>query len=75
MISEAVLAVEYGASSEDVARTTHAHVSIPSFLCDVLSDTLLYQANIERGIQRGGYGSVVKAYPYVKLSWQYRDLT
>jgi dihydrolipoamide dehydrogenase len=26
MIGEAVLAIEYGASSEDVARTTHAHV-------------------------------------------------
>lgn len=26
MISEAVLAMEYGASSEDIARTTHAHV-------------------------------------------------
>ena len=26
MISEGVLAIEYGASAEDVARTTHAHV-------------------------------------------------
>jgi dihydrolipoamide dehydrogenase len=26
MIGEAVLALEYGASSEDIARTTHAHV-------------------------------------------------
>ena len=26
MISEAVLAIEYGASAEDIARTTHAHV-------------------------------------------------
>lgn len=26
MIAEGVLAMEYGASSEDVARTTHAHV-------------------------------------------------
>jgi dihydrolipoamide dehydrogenase len=26
MISEAVLAIEYGASSEDIARTSHAHV-------------------------------------------------
>lgn len=25
MIAEAVLAIEYGASSEDIARTTHAH--------------------------------------------------
>jgi dihydrolipoamide dehydrogenase len=28
MISEGVLAMEYGASAEDVARTTHAHVRI-----------------------------------------------
>jgi hypothetical protein len=27
MIGEGVLALEYGASSEDIARTTHAHVS------------------------------------------------
>lgn len=26
MIAEGVLAIEYGASSEDIARTTHAHV-------------------------------------------------
>jgi dihydrolipoamide dehydrogenase len=26
MIGEGVLAIEYGASSEDVARTSHAHV-------------------------------------------------
>ena len=30
MIAEAVLALEYGASAEDIARTTHAHVrSLP----------------------------------------------
>ncbi|KAF8421909.1 FAD/NAD-linked reductase, partial [Boletus edulis BED1] len=28
MISEAVLALEYGASSEDIARTTHAHSTL-----------------------------------------------
>ncbi|KAI6120181.1 hypothetical protein EV401DRAFT_2089073 [Pisolithus croceorrhizus] len=28
MISEAVLAIEYGASSEDIARTTHAHPTL-----------------------------------------------
>ncbi|KIK95785.1 hypothetical protein PAXRUDRAFT_826670 [Paxillus rubicundulus Ve08.2h10] len=28
MISEAVLAMEYGASSEDIARTTHAHPTL-----------------------------------------------
>ena len=28
MIAEAVLAIEYGASSEDIARTTHAHPTL-----------------------------------------------
>lgn len=32
MIASAALAMEYGASSEDVARTCHAHVKV-SFLC------------------------------------------
>lgn len=33
MVSEAVLAMEYGASSEDIARTTHAHVrTLPCLL-------------------------------------------
>ena len=32
MIAEGVLAIEYGASAEDVARTTHAHVCFFSLL-------------------------------------------
>ena len=28
MIAEATLAIEYGASSEDIARTTHAHPTL-----------------------------------------------
>ncbi|THH03154.1 hypothetical protein EW146_g10497 [Bondarzewia mesenterica] len=28
MVAEAVLAIEYGASSEDIARTTHAHPTL-----------------------------------------------
>jgi dihydrolipoamide dehydrogenase len=28
MIAEAALAMEYGASSEDIARTTHAHPTL-----------------------------------------------
>ena len=31
MIAEGVLAIEYGASAEDVARTTHAHVRFSFF--------------------------------------------
>lgn len=42
MISEAVLALEYGASSEDIARTTHAHVRSVAFLpCDALTLSIL----------------------------------
>ena len=42
MISEAVLAIEYGASSEDIARTTHAHVRLlpPSFSFSFSSSAL-----------------------------------
>ena len=32
MVAEGVLAIEYGASAEDEARTAHAHVCILSFL-------------------------------------------
>jgi dihydrolipoamide dehydrogenase len=32
MIAEGVLAIEYGASAEDVARTTHAHVCVLPFI-------------------------------------------
>jgi dihydrolipoamide dehydrogenase len=32
MVAEGVLAIEYGASAEDVARTTHAHVCFFLFL-------------------------------------------
>ena len=37
LINEAVLAMEYGASAEDVARVCHAHpVSYPDVPCDVI---------------------------------------
>lgn len=45
MISEAVLAIEYGASAEDIARTCHAH----PVLFIALRFSLL---DIERGLQR-----------------------
>jgi dihydrolipoamide dehydrogenase len=32
MIAEAVLGVEYGASSEDIARTCHAHPTLSEAL-------------------------------------------
>ena len=36
MIGEAVLALEYGASSEDIARTTDAHVRFLFYLISLL---------------------------------------
>ena len=45
MVAEGVLAIEYGASAEDVARTTHAHVCIfilySSFFILLLTAVLL----------------------------------
>jgi dihydrolipoamide dehydrogenase len=39
MIAEGVLAMEYGASSEDIARTTHAHVRFFFLLRGTLIDS------------------------------------
>jgi hypothetical protein len=66
MISEAVLAIEYGASSEDIARTTHAHVSFPSFSIrsHIFSlQPLYFSADTKRSVQRSGYGGVLKVNP------------
>jgi dihydrolipoamide dehydrogenase len=41
MIAEGVLALEYGASSEDIARTTHAHVGFsPCLLALTAADSV-----------------------------------
>lgn len=42
LINEAVLAMEYGASAEDVARVCHAHPVSLSFICKLLSKLLKY---------------------------------
>ena len=39
MIAEAVLAIEYGASSEDIARTTHAHPTLSEAFKEVAMAT------------------------------------
>ena len=41
MIAEGVLAIEYGASAEDVARTTHAHVRVSNDFVDSVIDCQL----------------------------------
>jgi len=39
MISEAVIAIEYGASSEDLARTCHAHPTLSEAFKEACMDT------------------------------------
>lgn len=69
MIAEAVLAIEYGASSEDIARTTHAHVRLLNQLSIPLSTlTFVYPANTQRGIQRSRHGCVRKGHPFLIVS-------
>lgn len=49
MISEGVLAIEYGASAEDIARTTHAHVCVICPFCLSFADLVVCvgPANVE----------------------------
>lgn len=71
MIAEAVVAIEYGASSEDIARTCHAHVRYtPHYsltqlrLTDFIISPPLpllsasHTANAQRGVQGGRNGSI-----------------
>ena len=39
MIAEAVIAIEYGASSEDMARTCHAHPTLSEAFKEAYMDT------------------------------------
>ena len=39
MIAEAVIAIEYGASSEDMARTCHAHPTLSEAFKEACMDT------------------------------------
>ena len=67
MISEGVLAVEYGASAEDIARTCHAHVRVSVLLLYLwlwmLTMLRLITAHAQRGVQGGGDGGVRQAHP------------
>ena len=69
MIAEGVLAIEYGASAEDVARTTHAHVCF--FFLLVIGVTLFlmfflfFLAHTQRGVQGGLHGCLLQAHSYV----------
>lgn len=69
MISEAVLAIEYGASAEDVARTCHAHVSSspPVHMRLLLNTFFSPAADAQRGVQGGGHGCVRQAHPLLSF--------
>lgn len=64
MIGEGVLAMEYGASAEDVARTTHAHVRSSLPFC-LFCDINLHAAYTFRGVQGGSDGRILEAHPHV----------
>ena len=68
MIAEGVLAVEYGASAEDIARTCHAHVSLPYFLRRVSRTHPLSLAHSQRGLQGGRDGRLRQAHPFLSSS-------
>lgn len=71
MIAEGVLAVEYGASAEDIGRTTHAHVRVFSpYLPSGVNGHVLCSAHIIGSIQGGCYGCLWKTHSHViSYSW------
>ena len=61
MIAEGVLAIEYGASAEDVARTCHAHVS--SFVIVLLSgctDNVRFQPTLSEAFKEAAMAAYDK---------------
>ena len=75
MIAEGVLAIEYGASAEDVARTTHAHVCF--FFLFLLSVLFVFWrsflAHPQRGVQGGLHGCLLQAHSYVDFPFCLSD--
>jgi dihydrolipoamide dehydrogenase len=67
MIAEGALAMEYGASSEDVARTCHG-MSSPLFIhFGERTDLWTSPSYSGRGFQGGSYGDILKTNPYVRV--------
>jgi hypothetical protein len=58
MIAEAVLAIEYGASTEDVGRTCHAHPT----LAEGFKEVCYHRLN---NLPSGVYGCLFKGYSYL----------
>jgi dihydrolipoamide dehydrogenase len=59
MIAEAVIAVEYGASAEDIARTCHAHRTC-------LRVYLIPNSNLVRSLQGSSHGSMAQAHSFLE---------
>ena len=66
MIAEGVLAIEYGASAEDVARTCHAHVCFSFGLSSFVFTPIFFcLAHVIGSIQGGCYGSLWETHSHV----------
>ena len=68
MVAEGVLAIEYGASAEDVARTTHAHVCVFTFIF-IYYTYDFFLAYAQRSFQRSCDGCVLQTYPHVNSTF------
>ena len=66
MISEGVLAIEYGASAEDIARTTHAHVRFDTFFESFDLILITYTAYAQRSFQGGCHGYLRQGHPLLE---------
>jgi dihydrolipoamide dehydrogenase len=56
MIAEGVLGMEYGASSEDIARTCHAHPTLSEAFKEAAMATYDKPIHVRRGERRRGGG-------------------
>ncbi len=77
MIADGVLAIDYGASAEDIARTTHAHVCSAFLLFStwvLLLNPSFFLAHIIGSIQRSRYGLLQQTHPYVILLSCHMDM-
>lgn len=60
MIAEGVLAVEYGASSEDIARTSHAHVRLLSHPLSSYTDLPFQQPTLSEAFKEAAMATSSK---------------
>jgi pyruvate/2-oxoglutarate dehydrogenase complex dihydrolipoamide dehydrogenase (E3) component len=65
MIAEGVLALEYGASSEDIARTCHGMSLTVFFYSGICTNTHFSPPHALRGLQGGCDGMLLQAHPRI----------